>query len=126
MISSQFDPNPFAASSRVGEILSSAESMEPFEIVRNLITYPQISKQTEINVNLEEEIVIKLIAKTEPGIAYPIPAVNVMSFKKKFLFLRVAKESIKENITAIKEVIRPKLIVFSVRLSNSVVNPLFN
>ena len=100
--------------------------MEPFEIVRNLITYPQMSKQTEINVNLEEEIVIKLIAKTEPGIAYPIPAEKVISFKKKFLFLRVAKESIKENITAIKDVIRPKLIVFNERLSNSVVNPLFN
>ena len=126
MISNQFDPNPFAASSRVGEILSSAESMDPFEIVRNLITYPHMSKQTEINVNLEEEIVIKLIAKTEPGIAYPIPAGNVISFKKKFLFLRVAKESIKENITAIKDAIRPKLIVFNVRLSSSVVKPLFN
>lgn len=32
----QFDPNPFAASSRLGEILSKPESIEPFEIVRNL------------------------------------------------------------------------------------------
>ena len=49
-----------------------------------------------------------------------------MSFKNKFLFLRLAKESIKENIIAIKDVMRPKLIVFNDRLSNSVVNPLFN
>ena len=48
-------------------------------------------------MNLEEEIVTKVIANTEPGIAYPIPAGYVMSFKKKFLFLRFAKESIKEN-----------------------------
>ena len=77
-------------------------------------------------MNLEEEIVTKVIANTEPGIAYPIPAGYVMSFKNKFLFLRLAKESIKENITAIKDVMRPKLIVFNERFSNSVVNPLFN
>jgi len=36
MIPSQFSPSPSAASSRLGEILSRLESIEPLEIVRNL------------------------------------------------------------------------------------------
>ena len=35
MIPSQFSPSPSAASSRLGEILSRLESIEPLEIVRN-------------------------------------------------------------------------------------------
>ena len=35
MIPIQFSPSPSAASSRLGEILSRLESMEPFEMVRN-------------------------------------------------------------------------------------------
>jgi len=35
MITSQFFPSPSAASSRLGEILSRLESIEPLEIVRN-------------------------------------------------------------------------------------------
>ena len=36
-----------------------------------------MSRQTAINVNCEVEIVIKVIANTDPGIAYPIPAGSV-------------------------------------------------
>jgi len=36
MIPSQLSPSPNAASSRLGEILSRLESIEPLEIVRNL------------------------------------------------------------------------------------------
>jgi len=35
MIPSQFSPKPSAASSRLGEILSKLESIEPLEMVRN-------------------------------------------------------------------------------------------
>ena len=62
-----------------------------------------MSKQTEINVNLEEEIVIKLIAKTEPGIAYPIPAVNVMSFKKNFYLYEWLRKVSKKIILLLKK-----------------------
>ena len=34
VISSQLEPSPFAASSRLGDILSNPESREPFKIVR--------------------------------------------------------------------------------------------
>jgi len=34
----QLEPSPFAASSRVGDILSNPESREPFEIVKNRTT----------------------------------------------------------------------------------------
>ena len=69
MIPSQFSPSPSAASSRLGEILSRLESIEPFEIVRNLTRQPQISKQVAIKLNLEEEMLIKDKANTVPGIA---------------------------------------------------------
>jgi len=36
IIPGQFSPSPSAASSRLGEILSRLESIEPLEIVRNL------------------------------------------------------------------------------------------
>ena len=69
MIPSQFSPSPSAASSRLGEILSRLESIEPFEIVRNRTRYPQISKQIPIKLKFEEEMLIKDKANTVPGIA---------------------------------------------------------
>ena len=39
-----------------------------------------------MNVTFEVEMVINDIAYTVPGIAYPIPAGNVMNFRNKFLF----------------------------------------
>ena len=45
IMSNQLEPSPLAASSRFGAILSRPESIDPFEIVKNLIIYPQISRQ---------------------------------------------------------------------------------
>ena len=66
---SQFAPKLFAASSRLGEILSKLESIEPFEIVRNRTRYPHINRKIEMNLKLEEEMLIKDNASTVPGIA---------------------------------------------------------
>ena len=69
-------------------------------------------------------MVIKDIAITVPGMAYPMPAGNVMNFKSEFLFWRTAKVSIKENIIVIKAVINPRPIVLKVRISKSKFKPL--
>ena len=61
-----------------------------------------------------------------PGIAYPIPAGNVMSFMKKFLFWRLASVNIKEKNKVNNAANIPRETVLNVRDSNSVVNPFFN
>ena len=42
IIPSQLEPSPYAASSRLGDILSNPESSVPFEIVKKRTMYPQI------------------------------------------------------------------------------------
>ena len=66
------------------------------------------------------------MANTVPGIAYPMPAGNVINRRSKFLFWRLDKVNIKEKINVINVAIMPRLIVLKVRDINSVVNPLFN
>ena len=57
------------------------------------------------------EIVINDIANTVPGIAYPIPAGNVINLISKFLFWRLDSVNVKEKINATNAVIIPRLIV---------------
>ena len=76
--------------------------------------------------NFELEIDINDIAKTVPGIAYPIPAGKVMNLMNKLLFLRLASVKIKDKINVVNAVIIPRETVLNVRDSNSVVNPFFN
>ena len=76
--------------------------------------------------NFELEIVINDIATTVPGIAYPIPAGNVINFVIKLLFLRLAKVNIKEKNNVNAATIIPRLRVLKVKYNNSVVNPFFN
>ena len=64
----QLEPKPIAASSSLGEILSSPESIEPFEMVRNLLDNSKLVC-IAIKLNFELEIVINEIANTVPGIA---------------------------------------------------------
>lgn len=75
-------------------------------------------------MNFELEIVIRDIANTVPGIAYPMLAGKIINFKNKFLFWRIDKERIREKIIASKDAHKPKLIVLNVRVNNSIVNPL--
>ena len=76
--------------------------------------------------NFELEIVINDIANTVPGIAYPIPAGNVMNFIRKLLLWRLAKVNIKESINVNNASTIPRETVLIVRDSNSVVKPFFN
>ena len=76
--------------------------------------------------NFELEIVINDIAITVPGIAYPIPAGNVINFVIKLLFMRLAKVNIKEKNNVNNATIIPRLRVLQVKYNNSVVNPFFN
>ena len=69
MIENQFEPKPLAASSRLGGIRSSPESIDPLEIVKNLTIYPQRRRQIAMKLNFEVEILINERAKTVPGIA---------------------------------------------------------
>ena len=68
-------------------------------------------------------MLIKDRANTVPGIAYPIPARFVVNFSKKFLFRRLDKEIIKENIIVSNAVMRPRPIVLNDKLSNSIDKP---
>ena len=76
--------------------------------------------------NFELEIVINDIANTVPGIAYPIPAGNVINFVIKLLLCRLVIVNIKEKNNVNNAAIIPRLTVLKVRDSNSIVNPLFN
>ena len=60
-----------------------------------------------------------------PGIAYPIPAGNVINRTSKFLFWRLASVNIKEKINVIIAAIIPRPIVLKVRDSISIENPFF-
>ena len=79
-----------------------------------------------MKLKFELEIVINDIANTVPGIAYPIPAGNVINLKIEFLLWRLAKVNISEKINVTNAAIIPRPIVLKVRDSNSVVNPFFN
>ena len=79
-----------------------------------------------MKLKFELEIVINDIANTVPGIAYPIPAGNVINLKIEFLLWRLAKVNINEKINVTNAAIIPRPIVLKVRDSNSVVNPFFN
>ena len=79
-----------------------------------------------IKLNFELEIVINDIANTVPGIAYPIPAGNVINLISEFLLWRLAKVNTNEKINVTNAAIIPRPIVLKVRDSNSVVNPFFN
>ena len=79
-----------------------------------------------MKLKFELEIVINDIANTVPGIAYPIPAGNVINLKIEFLLWRLAKVNTNEKINVTNAEIIPRPIVLKVRDSNSVVNPFFN
>ena len=61
-----------------------------------------------------------------PGIAYPIPAGNVIYFMKELLFWRLARVNINDKSNVNNAVIIPILTVLKVRDINSVVIPFFN
>jgi len=118
-------PNIAAASSIFGETRSNPESIVPFEIVKKRVIYPQMSKITGAIKNLELVNVSKEIARTVPGIAYPIPDKNVIIFIKTLLFHLLAKDTNIENDIARNATIAPSPIVLVVRINNSELNPLW-